>query len=74
MTGNERQARGDLSFDDVEIRPAHGAGFDLDQNLVRAGARVRPVARDEHTRFGGRRSLQDHRSHAALFCGEVEAG
>jgi hypothetical protein len=69
---DDRQRRGDLSLDDVEVRPADAAGVDLDDDLALNGSRVRQIRGAERTRFGRGRPLEDHSVHAALFCSEVD--
>jgi hypothetical protein len=74
MPGNDRQSCRDLSFDDVEIRPADAARFDRDRDLCRDGSRIRQLRGAKRTLLRRPDSLEEHRFHRALFCGGMSIG
>jgi hypothetical protein len=67
MSENDRQARSDLAFDDVEIRPTDAARIDLDNDLSCSGSRIRQLRGAERISLGRPGSLEEHRLHGALF-------
>jgi hypothetical protein len=74
MPGNDRQSCRDLSFDDVEIRPADAARFDRDRDLSGAGSRIRQLRGPKRALLRRPNPLEEHRLHRALFCGEMSIG
>ncbi len=60
MPGNQRQLRMiELAVDDMQVRAADGAGFDLQPYLSRARRRIRPLHEDERHP----RPFENHRFH-----------